>query len=342
VTTFAAKRKLSCMLDVRRLRVLREVAARGTLAAAAEALAYTPSAVSQQISVLEREAGVPLLERAGRGVRLTSAARRLVAHTEAVLAQLEQAEADLAAADGTVRGTVIVGSFPTGARAVIPPAVRALRSAHPEVRVVLHELEPHESLPRLRLGELDVAVVHSYDLLPRRDEPGIMLTPLLDDPLWVALPPGHPADGPEVRLADLRGERWVGGHPDTSCYAIVLRSCALAGYAPEVDFHSNDFAVVLGLVEAGLGVALVPQLALHGMSTSASLRPVAEMPLSRRISAAVRRGTAEHPAVRATVAALRATTVPQDAADRQAPPQGSSRFTSPNSCQRYPCSSASA
>jgi DNA-binding transcriptional LysR family regulator len=294
------------MLDVRRLRVLREVAARGTLAAAAQALAYTPSAVSQQISMLEREAGVALLERAGRGVRLTDAARRLVDHAEAVLARLEQAEADLAAADGTVRGTVAMGVFPTAARALAPAAVAALRAAHPDLRLVLHELEPHQSLPMLRLGELDVAVVHEYDLLPGRAERGITLTALLDDPVSVVLPAGHPADHPQVRLADLRGERWIGGHPDTSCYAIVLRACALAGYRPEVDFHSNDFTVILALVEAGLGVALVPELALHGVTTAAAVRPVAEMPLSRRISAAARRGSTGHPAVLATVDALAA------------------------------------
>jgi len=295
------------MLDVRRLRLLREVAARRTIAAAAQALAFTPSAVSQQLAALEREAGVPLLEREGRGVRLTEAARRLVAHTEVILADLERAEADLAATGTAVRGTVRVGAFPTAARALVPPAAGAVRRAHPDVRVVLVEGEPHATLPALRLGDLDAAVVHRYDLLPAREDPGVEVRELLVDPLWVALPPGDPAAGPgPVRLADLRDRRWIGGAPDTSCYAVVIQACALAGYRPAVDFHSNDFAVVLALVEAGLGVALVPGLALAGTATGAAFRPVGELPLSRRVLAAVRAGSASAPAVAAVLDALAA------------------------------------
>jgi len=295
------------MLEVRRLRLLREVAARGTLAAAAEALNFTPSAVSQQLAVLERETGVRLLERSGRRVRLTDAGSRLVEHAELVLAQLEQAEADLARGQKTVRGMVRLGAFPTAARGLVPGAAARLGAAPPDLRVVLHELEPHESLPAVRLGELDVAVIHQYDLLPRRREPGVTSTLLAEDPLSVALPPGHPAAGDAIRLSDLRDERWIGGQPDTSCYAIVLRACALAGYSPEVDFHSNDFSVVLALVEAGLGVALVPDLALRHLTTTAVLRPVAEAPLGRELRVAIRRGSRDRPAVAAAVDALRTT-----------------------------------
>jgi len=295
------------MLEVRRLRLLREVAARGTLAAAAEALNFTPSAVSQQLAVLERETGVRLLERSGRRVRLTDAGGRLVEHAELVLAQLEQAEADLARGQKTVRGMVRLGAFPTAARGLVPGAAALLRAAHPDLRVVLHELEPHESLPAVRLGELDVAVIHQYDLLPRRREPGVTSTLLAEDPLSVALPPDHPAAGDAIRLSDLRDERWIGGQPDTSCYAIVLRACALAGYSPEVDFHSNDFSVVLALVEAGLGVALVPDLALRHLTTTAVLRPIAEAPLGRELRVAIRRGSRDRPAVAAAVDALRTT-----------------------------------
>jgi DNA-binding transcriptional LysR family regulator len=304
------------MLEVRRLRLLREVAARGTLAAAADALNYTPSAVSQQLAVLERETGVQLLERNGRRVRLTDAGTRLVEHAEVVLADLERAAADLARGAETVRGTIRLGAFPTAARGIVPGAVAQLRAAHPQLRVVLHELEPHESLPAVRLGELDLAVTHEYDLLPRRREPGVTSTFLLEDPMSVALPPGHPAAGAEVRLSDLRTDRWIAGHPDTSCYAIVLRACALAGYTPEVDFHSNDFSVVLALVEAGVGVALVPDLALGHLRTSAVLRPVAEAPLSRRLRIAFRRGSKEQPALVATADALRAAAARHSSADQ--------------------------
>lgn len=296
-------RKLRFMLDVRRLRLLREVAARRTIAAAAAALQFTPSAVSQQLSALEREAGVALLERDGRGLRLTDAARRLVAHTEVILADLERAEADLAGAGGEVRGLLRVAAFPTAARAILPTALAQLSAEHPGLRVTLREAEPHESLPQLRLGELDLALVHTYDLLPRRRDEGLAEHELAVDEVLVALPPGWPVDQ-AVRLSDLADQRWIGGGPGTSCHAIVLRACALAGYTPEIAYTSNDFQVVLALVEAGLGVALVPRLALHGARTSVVLRPVAEMPLARHILATVRAGSAGHPALAALLTAL--------------------------------------
>lgn len=292
------------MLNVRRLRLLREVAERQTIAAAAAALQFTPSAVSQQLSALEREAGVVLLERDGRSVRLTEAARRLVARTEVILADLERAEAELAGADGDVRGLLRVAAFPTAARAVLPSALARLASAHPELRVTLREAEPHDSLPALRLREVDLALVHTYDLLPRRRDPGLAEYELAVDPLMVALPPGWQGDAGAVRLSDLADQRWIAGAPDTSCHAIVLRACALAGYTPEIAYTSNDFQVVLALVEAGLGVALVPRLALRGAATSAVLRPVAEMPLARHVLATVRTGSAGHPALAALLAAL--------------------------------------
>ena len=271
------RRKLNYMLEVRRLRLLREVAARGTLAAAAEALNFTPSAVSQQLAVLERETGVRLLERSGRRVRLTDAGSRLVEHAELVLAQLEQAEADLARGQKTVRGMVRLGAFPTAARGLVPGAAALLRAAHPDLRVVLHELEPHESLPAVRLGELDVAVIHQYDLLPRRREPGVTSTLLAEDPLSVALPPDHPAAGDAIRLSDLRDERWIGGQPDTSCYAIVLRACArrllARGRLPQQR--------LLGGARAGRGRA----------GRGAGARPGAATPDHHRRTAAGRRGT---------------------------------------------------
>src|SRR4051812_32777268 len=217
------------MLDVRKLRVLRELSERGTIAATAEALSFTPSAISQQLSALERETGVELLAREGRRLALTDAGRRLVARTDAVLAALEAAEADLEASVGEVRGTLALAAFPTAAATLLPPAIARLRAAHPALEVRVEELEPHESLPALRLGEVDLALAHEYDSIPRRPDPAFVEHPLLDDPLRIALPAGHPhAAGPTVELADLAHERWIAGRPGTHC-GIVVTTAGPAG-----------------------------------------------------------------------------------------------------------------
>jgi DNA-binding transcriptional LysR family regulator len=295
------------MIEVRRLRLLRELAARGTVAAVATACNFTPSAVSQQLAVLEREAGVRLFERAGRTLRLTEAARRLVAHTDVILAGLERAQADLAALSTSVRGTVHLAAFPTAMRALVPAALGRCRHEHPELRVVLHQLEPSQSLPALKLGDLDVAVCYEYDLLPHPTDPGLELTPLLVDPMRVALPPGHPATAETVALGKLRDERWIAAPDGTACHAHIVRACALAGFTPRIEAYSDDFTATLAMVEAGLGVSLLPKLATSTQRTRAELRPVADMPLNRRLLAAVRAGSAQHPALAAVINALTTT-----------------------------------
>ena len=295
------------MIEVRRLRLLRELAARGTVAAAAAACNFTPSAVSQQLAVLERELGVRLFERAGRTLRLTEAARRLVAHTEVILSDLERAHADLAALSNSVRGTVHLAAFPTAMRALVPAALGRCRQDHPELRVVLHQLEPEQSLPALKLGDLDVAVCYEYDLLPHQTDPGLELTLLLADPMQVALPPGHPATAETVALGKLRDERWIAAPDGTACHAHIVRACALAGFTPRIEAYSDDFTATLAMVEAGLGVSLLPELATSTQRTRAELRPVADMPLDRRLLAAVRSGSAQHPAFAAVINALTTT-----------------------------------
>src|SRR5687767_10905683 len=175
------------MLDLRRLRLLRELNERGTIAAVADALAYTPSAVSQQLAQLEREAGVPLLERVGRGVRLTDAAVGLVEHTDAVLARLEQAEAELAAAEDEVHGVVRVAAFQTAARSLVAPVLRPLADAHPRLRCELIELEGEESLPQLRAGDIDVVVAEEYREAPRPHDPALERFDLARDRILLAL-----------------------------------------------------------------------------------------------------------------------------------------------------------
>jgi DNA-binding transcriptional LysR family regulator len=299
------------MLDVRKLRVLRELSERGTIAATAEALSFTPSAISQQLSALERETGVELLAREGRRLTLTEPARRLVARTDEVLAALEAAEADLEASVGEVRGTIALAAFPTAAATLVPPVVAALRDEHPALAIRVEELEPQDSLPALRLGEIDVALAHDYDTIPRQAEPAFAEHPLLADPLRIALPAGHRlargrnGDG-TVDLADLAGERWIAGRPGTHCGTVVTTAARAAGFEPDVVAHGSEFATMLALVSAGLGVALVPGLATvaGGLPGVALLEP--RPALNRHIYAAVRPGSGRRAAVAAVLAALTA------------------------------------
>src|SRR5215216_6044636 len=279
-------------LDVRRMRVLREVAERGTIAATARALAFTPSAVSQQLAALEREAGVALLDRQGGRVRLTEAGRRLVARTEAILAQLEAASAELAAA-ADVTGDVHVAAFPSAERALLAPAVALLGRRHPDVRVRTTELEPEASLPALRLGDVDLAISHEDVSRPAPPDPRLERVDLLEDPLRVALPRGHPAAAGAVPLARLANERWVATPRGTACRAILEHACGKVGFAPEVPFHANDFGVLAAYVAAGLGVAMVPELALGAFGDGVVVRPVADVPVERRIYVSARRGGLE-------------------------------------------------
>jgi DNA-binding transcriptional LysR family regulator len=293
------------MLDVRRLHMLRELAERGTIAATAEALGYTPPAVSQHLAALERQVGVPLLERQGRRVALTPAARLLVARTERVLAELEAAEAELAAGNGDLRGSVRLAAFPTAAATLVPSAMAVFAARHPGAEVLLSELEPEDALPALKLGEADLAIVHEYDFSPRGDDPSIELTPLIEDGIHVAVPAGHPAAGDEVALRALAGERWIAGYVDTACHRVVVTACRAAGFEPRIVARSNDFRVVLALVAAGQGVALVPGLAVDEPPAGVCLaRPVGRR-LGRRVLAAVRAGGSGHPAAVALLDALR-------------------------------------
>jgi DNA-binding transcriptional LysR family regulator len=292
------------MLDVRRLHMLRELSERGTIAATAQALGYSAPAVSQHLAALERQVGVSLLERQGRRVALTPAARLLVGRTERVLAELEAAEAEIAAGDGSVRGSVRLAAFPTAAATLVPAAMATFATRHPGAEVLLSELEPEEALPALKLGEADVAVVHEYDFSPRGDDASVELTPLAEDPIHVAVPAGHPAAGPEIALEALAGERWVAGYLDTACHRVVVTACRAAGFEPRIVARSNDFRVVLALVAAGQGVALVPRLAVDGVPEGVCLAAPADRRLARRVVGAVRAGGGGRPAVAALLDAL--------------------------------------
>jgi DNA-binding transcriptional LysR family regulator len=293
------------MLSVQRLKVLREVAARGTIAAAAEALWVTPSAVSQQLSQLEREAGVPLLERDGRRVKLTGAGERLVTHAEKILADIEEAEADLAALGKGISGYLRTSAFPTAARALLVPVLATLDEAHPDLRVSMFDFEPEEAMPALKTGHLDLVLTYEWDTLPSIEDPGIERTLLLTEPVYVALPAGHRLAGHPVRIAELAAEEWIVGRDSTSMLDLVVSVANRAGFEPRTDLHSMDFGVILAGVAEGLGVTLVPPLALVGYRPEGiDVEPIVDGSLHRRIHAAIRRGSGGNPAIAVALAAL--------------------------------------
>jgi DNA-binding transcriptional LysR family regulator len=283
------------MLDARRLRLLRDLARLGTIAAVAEAHTYTPSAVSQQLSTLEREAGVALLERTGRRVVLTPAGTVLVREAEAVLAALERAHAAVRAAGSALSGPLRIGAFPTAVRTLLPSALVALGREHPLLELMVSELDPAQVPDALRNRRLDVGLIQDYDVEPVAPAPDLDSAALLTETVFLAAP--APAD-----LASTRDTPWVISSPGTLCHAVTLRVCRTAGFHPRVRHHADDFATVLALVAAGQGVALVPALAAGSPPDGVHLSP---LDLRRRTRVAYRRGSAAHPAVVAFAGALR-------------------------------------
>jgi len=252
------------MLDVKRLRVLREVAAHGSFSAAAEALAYTQSAVSQQIAALEREAGTVLVDRNARGVKLTDAGEALVRHADAILARLADAEAELEAIAGLRGGRLRLVAFPSAGATLAPRAVAAFRERHPAVDITLIPGEPDYGIAALRGGETDIALLIESGFETCHD-PAIERTRIMDDPMYALLPAGHPlAARRRLRLDDLREDSWIMGPPVTTCpdSEILLRACQSAGFEPRIAFNSDDYLAIQGFVAAGMGVSLIPDLAL--------------------------------------------------------------------------------
>jgi len=292
------------MLNTSRLRILREIAARGSISGAAEALWLTPSAVSQQMSALEREVGVDLLERSPSSVRLTDAGDRLVAHAETILADCEAAVADLATSGGQLSGSVHVSAFSTAAQAFLLPALALLREQYPSLTVNATDLEPHESMPALKSGQLDLVVSHEYNMLPPYADPGVDRTDILTERMLLALPATHPLAEKSARLADFAEERWIVGREATFCRDAVIRAAHLAGFEPTVELQLNDYRVIANAVKRGLGVALIPRIAdLHGID-GLSLRALEEPRLERTIFAAVRKGSSKSPGIAAVLGAL--------------------------------------
>ncbi|GGS19266.1 MULTISPECIES: LysR family transcriptional regulator [Actinokineospora] len=285
------------MIDPRRLRVLRALADHGTVTAAGRALHLTPSAVSQQLAALEAEAGQELLRRKGRRVWLTAAGELLVEHANAVLAELDRAEARLAEHASGQLGKVRVAAFASAIVQVVAPALALLRERAPGITVVVCDAEGQESLPMVLDGEIDIAVTEEYRA--PADDSRIARDRLYAEPFDAVLPPGHRLAGRAVALPDLAEDDWVAPSAGNPCRDVVLLACEHAGFAPRITHTSDDFAAEAALVAAGVGVALIPRTAARGGV------PVAGDPPTRRVFAAVRRGRENHPLIAAVRQALR-------------------------------------
>jgi DNA-binding transcriptional LysR family regulator len=268
------------MLDVRRMRVLREVAARGSFSAAAEALSFTQSAVSQHVAALEREAGTQLVERGRRGVRLTEAGRVLVGHADAILARIDCAEEELAALAGLRGGRLRLVSFQSGGATLAPRAVAAFRDRHPQVELSMLEAEPEEAVERLRSGEVDLALVYDHESTPGLLGAELHLTHLLDDRYDAILPTGHALAGrARLSLSDLSGDPWVASTSVCGCRQITESVCREAGFEPRVAFEADETQAAQALVAAGVGVSMLPQLALTTLHPGVVARRLSNPPV---------------------------------------------------------------
>lgn len=296
------------MLDLGRLRVLRELKLRGTVGAVAEALGYSPSAVSQQLAQLQKDVNAQLVEKAGRRLRLTEAGEVLAGHAEALLAQAQRAEEEAVAASGRVAGTVRVAGYQTALINLLAPALPGLAVRHPELAVEVIDDEFARVLQALVLQELDIVISDEYVNMPRPRRPGLTAQVLLTESMRLALPAAHPlaaGEGP-LRLADLAEERWITGHVGTNHAELLERTCVdLAGFMPDIRNRSNDIQVILALVAAGQAVCLFPDLGRGESYPGVVVRDVAESQVLRQVMVWTRDGAEIRPSVRAVLDALR-------------------------------------
>jgi len=293
------------MLNLTRLKVLSEVLSRASFSAAAESLSYTQSAVSQAVARLEAETGATLVVRDRKGIRPTAAGVTLVEHAEAIFAQVEAAEAELAAVLGVRGGRLRVASFPSAGATLMPLAVATFRERHPDVALTLAEGEPEDIAPRLRAGEFDLALLFAFPGVRERPGAGLRSVALLEDPMHVALPSDHElAAKPELTLADLSEQEWVQTSASSPCARHVVRSCLAAGFDPNVTFESDDYETVQGLVAAGVGVALIPRLALTRVHPGIVVRALAPASPARNVVAATVGGPGAAPAAKTMLRVL--------------------------------------
>ncbi|MEV4330260.1 LysR family transcriptional regulator [Streptomyces sp. NPDC049597] len=287
------------MIEARHLRVLRAVAATGSFSAAARELGCTQPAVSQQMKALETSTGTPLLVRTGREMRLTQAGEVLVRHAAGILAGLTAAEEEIAAIAGLRAGRVRLVSFPSGSSTLVPTALAALRAAHPGTRVSLVDAEPPRSVEMLREGDCDVALAFRYGTAGAEWD-DLVVRPLLTDRLVGLVPKGHRLAGAQsAAIGDLTDEPWIAGCP--RCRRQLVEVCEEAGFTPRIDFATDDYPAVIGLVGAGLGVAVLPELALESVRPKGVRTIAVNPPVAREIVALTLPDLAQVPAVAATL-----------------------------------------
>ena len=292
------------MLDVRRMKVLREVAQRGSFSAAAEALSFTQSAVSQQVAALERECGTRLVERGSRGIRMTEAGDALVRHADAILSRLDDAEEELAAIAGLRAGRLRLACFQSAGATLVPRAVAAFKRRHPGVELALTQAQPEEARERLVAGEIDIALVYDWD--GHRIAPGeLELLELLDDPYEAVLREDHPlATRRRLTLRDLSDEGFINSTSACGCHDLLLGACRGAGFEPRVAIETDDNEASQAFVAAGGHVALLPRLALRSLVPGNVARELGRNAPVRRIWAATLAGAYRSPATEAMLAIL--------------------------------------
>jgi len=247
------------MIDVHRLRILREVAEQGSFARAATVLRLTPSAVSQQVAALERSLGRPVVERSTRGVRLTEPGRVLVEAAETVAAELSAAQLRIEQLASGEAGKLTIATFTSGGQRLLPATLTELAAAHPDIETSVLEFEPEDSLGMVRSGQADAALVYHFGTID--PGPGLTYTPLMDDPMLIVLPRTHPLAGrTSLRMAELADERWIQGCVDTG--AVADTQAALAGFQLRVACRSTDYLFTQSLISAGQGISLIPSVAV--------------------------------------------------------------------------------
>ncbi|MDW6060642.1 LysR family transcriptional regulator [Streptomyces sp. NPDC059679] len=306
------------MIEPRHLRVLRAVAATGSFSAAARELGCTQPAVSQQMKALEQSTGTPLLIRTGREMRLTQAGEALVRHAAGILAGLTAAEEEVAAIAGLRAGRVRLASFPSGSSTLVPTALAEMRKDYPGTRVSLVEAEPPRSVELLRAGDVEIAVAFRYpevepavadaeELIAPAEGPwgkdDLVVRPLLSDRLVGVVPEGHRLAGAgAVGIGELAEEPWIAGCP--RCRRHLVDVCEAAGFTPRIDFATDDYPAVIGLVAAGLGVAVLPELALESVRAKGAAMVAVEPAVRREVVALTLPDLARVPAVAAMLERL--------------------------------------
>jgi DNA-binding transcriptional LysR family regulator len=285
-------------LTLQQLRMLRELASAGTIAATADSLGYTPSAVSQQLSALERAVGQPLLERVGRNVRLTDAGRVLVAHAHTVLDQVEAAQTALSQVNADVRGEIALTVYESVATTLLPSMLTILDTRHPDLRLRTRQVEPGPAVDMLARGEIDMAFTIDYPHAPTAQRDDVVQFAVADDHFHLVVSDDDPVRGHTVALASLTGRSMIAASPESSCGQCILVACRSAGFEPDLVHQLDDYATAMHLVAAGHGIALIPDLGLQWMPPGVRVIDI-DPPVRRTIQLAYRRASADRPAVRA-------------------------------------------